>query len=123
MRNTKHKLFHHKTLKRLRNELNICDVARDYCLALAMQYYRRYGKGLSYANMSKPLTKLKQLETYKHSHDIVEASSFRAGSIAYKLNRPDGKEFQFNRRGQFIEGQLSDTLSCVRNRSSLNLHT
>ena len=33
-----------------------------------MRYYRRYGKGLSYAKMSKHLTKLKKLEKYKHWH-------------------------------------------------------
>ena len=31
-----------------------------------MRYYRRYGKGLSYAKMSKHLTKLKKLEKHKH---------------------------------------------------------
>ena len=31
-----------------------------------MRYYRRYGKGLSYAKMSKHLTKLKNLEKYQH---------------------------------------------------------
>ena len=31
-----------------------------------MRYYRRYGKGLSYAKMSKHLTKLKKLEQYQH---------------------------------------------------------
>ena len=66
MRNTKHKLFHDKTLKRLCDEINICGVVRNHFLALSMRYYRRYGKGLSYLKMSKHLTKLKQLEKYKH---------------------------------------------------------
>ena len=68
MRNTKHKLFHDKSLKRLHNDLNICGVVRNHFLALSMRYYRRYGKPLSYAKMSKHLTKLKQLEKYKHWH-------------------------------------------------------
>ena len=66
MRNTKHKLFHDKTLKRLHDELNICGVVRNHFIALSMRYYRRYGKGLSYAKMSKHLTKLKKLEKYQH---------------------------------------------------------
>ena len=66
MRNTKHKLFHDKTLKRLCDEINICGVVRNHFLALSMRYYRRYGKGLSYLKMSKHLTKRKQLEKYKH---------------------------------------------------------
>ena len=33
-----------------------------------MRYYRRYGKGLSYAKMSKHLTKLKKLEKYQYWH-------------------------------------------------------
>ncbi len=68
MRNTQHKLFHDKCLKRLHNDLNICGLVRNHFLALSMRYYRRYGKGLSYAKMSKHLTKLKKLETYKHWH-------------------------------------------------------
>ena len=68
MRNTKHKLFHDKSLKRLHNDLNICGVVRNHFLALSMRYYRRYGKGLSYAKMSKHLTKLKALAKYKHWH-------------------------------------------------------
>ena len=66
MRNTKHKLFHDKSLKSLHNELNICGVVRNHFIALSMRYYRRYGKGLSYSRMSKHLTKLKRLEKYKH---------------------------------------------------------
>ena len=66
MRNTKHKLFHDKTLKHLCNEINICGVVRNHFIALSMRYYRRYGKGLSYLKMSKHLTKRKQLEKYKH---------------------------------------------------------
>ena len=68
MRNTKHKLFHDKTLKRLHDELNICGVVRNHFIALSMRYYRRYGKGLSYAKMSKHLTKLKKLAKYQHWH-------------------------------------------------------
>ena len=68
MRNTKHKLFHDKSLKRLCDEMNICGVVRNHFLALSMRYYRRYGKPLSYAKMSKHLTKLKKLEKYKHWH-------------------------------------------------------
>ena len=66
MRNTTHKLFHDKSLKRLHDEFNICGVVKNHFLALAMRYYRRYGKGLSYQKMSKHLTKLKKLEKYKH---------------------------------------------------------
>ena len=66
MRNTKHKLFHDKSLKRLYDELNICGVVRNHFIALSMRYYRRYGKGLSYSKMSKHLTKLKRLEKHKH---------------------------------------------------------
>ena len=66
MRNTKHKLFHDRSLNRLHDELNICGVVRNHFLALSMRYYRRYGKGLSYSKMSKHLTKLKRLEKYKH---------------------------------------------------------
>ena len=66
MRNTKHKLFHDKTLKRLHNDLNICGIVRNHFIALSMRYYRRYGKGLSYAKMSAHLTKLKKLETYAY---------------------------------------------------------
>ena len=68
MRNTKHKLFHDKSLKRLHDELNICGVVRNHFNALSMRYYRHYGKGLSYGKMSKHLTKLKKLEKYKHWH-------------------------------------------------------
>ena len=66
MRNTKHKLFHDKLLKYLHDELNICGVVRNHFLALCMRYFRRYGKGLSYAKMSAHLTKLKKLEKYRH---------------------------------------------------------
>ena len=68
MRNTKHKLFHDKTLRRLHNDLNICGIVRNHFIALSMRYYRRCGKGLSYAKMSKHLTKLKKLEKYQHWH-------------------------------------------------------
>ena len=66
MRNTKHKLFHDKVLKCLHNDLNICGIVRNHFIALSMRYYRRYGKGLSYREMSAHLTKLKKLEKYKH---------------------------------------------------------
>ena len=66
MRNTKHKLFHDKTLKHLHNELDICGIVRNHFVALCMRYYRRYGKGLSYSQMSAHLTKLKKLEKYEH---------------------------------------------------------
>ena len=66
MRNTKHKLFHDKSLKCLHNDFDICGVVRNHFLALSMRYKRRYGKGLSYAKMSAHLTKLKKLEKYKH---------------------------------------------------------
>ena len=66
MRNTKHKLFHDKSLKRLHDELNICGVVRNHFIALSMRYYRRYGKRLSYKKMSKHLTQLKRLEKYQH---------------------------------------------------------
>ena len=66
MRNTKHKLFHDRSLKHLHADLNICGVVRNHFLALSMRYYRRYGKGLSYSRMSAHLTKLKRLEKYKH---------------------------------------------------------
>ena len=68
MRNTKHKLFHDKTLKRLHNDLNICGVVRNHFIALSMRYYRHFGKGLSYSKMSAHLTKLKKLEKYQYWH-------------------------------------------------------
>ena len=64
MRNTTHKLFHDASLKHIHNDLNIIGVVRNHFIALSMRYYRRYGKGLSYAKMSKHLTKLKRLEKY-----------------------------------------------------------
>ena len=66
MRNTKHKLFKDKTLRHLHDDCNICGVVKNHFLALCMRYYRRYGKGLSYAKMSAHLTKLKKLEKYQH---------------------------------------------------------
>ena len=66
MRNTKHKLFHESSLNRLHDELNICGVVRNHFIALSMRYYRRYGKRLSYAKMSKHLTRLKRLKKYEH---------------------------------------------------------
>ena len=66
MRNTKHKLFHDKSLRHLHDALNICGVVRNHFIALCMRYYRRYGKGLSYAKMSAHLTKLKKLKKYQH---------------------------------------------------------
>ncbi len=68
MRNTKHKLFHDKSLQRLHNDLNIIGIVRNHFVAVSRRYYRRYGKGLSYAKMSKHLTKLKRLEQYQHWH-------------------------------------------------------
>ena len=53
-------------MRHLHDECNICGVVKNHFLALAMRYYRRYGKGLSYQKMSKHLTKLKKLEKYKH---------------------------------------------------------
>ena len=53
-------------LRHLHDDLNIIGVVRNHFLALSMRYYRRYGKGLSYAKMSKHLTKLKKLEKYRH---------------------------------------------------------
>ena len=66
MRNTTHKLFKDKTLRYLHDDCNICGVVKNHFLSLCMRYYRRYGKGLSYAKMSKHLTKLKKLEQYQH---------------------------------------------------------
>ena len=66
MRNTKHKLFKDKALRHLHNESDICGVVKNHFVALCMRYYRRYGKGLSYAKMSKHLTQLKKLEKYQH---------------------------------------------------------
>ena len=66
MRNTKHKLFHDKSLKCLHTDFDICGVVRNHFIALCMRYKRRYGKGLSYSKMSAHLTKLKKLEKYKH---------------------------------------------------------
>ena len=66
MRNTKHKLFHDKSLKHLHDDLNICGVVRNHFIALCMRYKRRYGKGVSYAKMSAHLTKLKKLQKYKY---------------------------------------------------------
>ena len=64
MRNTKHKLFKDKELVHLHDDLNIIGVVKNHFLALTMRYYRRYGKGVSYKQMSKHLTKLKKLEKY-----------------------------------------------------------
>lgn len=66
MRNTKHKLFHDRSLRHLHDDLNICGVVRNHFIALCMRYKRRYGKGLSYSKMSAHLTKLKKLEKYEH---------------------------------------------------------
>ena len=81
MRNTRHKLFHDKTLKRLHNELNICGVVRNHFLALSMRYYRRYGKGLLYSRMSKHLTKLKQLAKYKQYPVLVGITKYPKTSL------------------------------------------
>ena len=66
MRNTTHKLFHDKSLKRLHDDLNIIGSVRNHFVALSRRYYRRYGKSLSYRKMSKHLTKLKRLEKYAY---------------------------------------------------------
>ena len=55
MRNTTHKLFKDKTLRYLHDACNICGVVKNHFLSLCMRYYRRYGKGLSYAKISKHL--------------------------------------------------------------------
>ena len=66
MRNTTHKLFHDKLLRPLHNDLNIIGIVRNHFVAVSRRYYRRYGKSLSYAKMSKHLTKLKSLEKYAY---------------------------------------------------------
>ena len=66
MRNTTHKLFHDKSLKRLHDDLNIIGSVRNHFVALSRRYYRRYGKSVSYRKMSKHLTKLKRLEKYAY---------------------------------------------------------
>ena len=66
MRNTTYKLVHDKQLHHLHNDLNIIGIVRNHFMALSMRYYRRYGKGVSYAKMSKHLMKLKRLPKYKH---------------------------------------------------------
>ena len=53
-------------MRHLHDDCNICGIVRNHFLALCMRYYRRYGKGISYAKLSKHLTKLKKLEKYKH---------------------------------------------------------
>ena len=53
-------------MRHLHDDCNICGVVKNHFLALCMRYYRRYGKGLSYAKMSAHLTKLKKLEKYQH---------------------------------------------------------
>ena len=66
MRNTTHKLFHDKSLKRLHTDLTIIGSVRNHFVALSRRYYRRYGKGLSYRKMSAHLTKLKKLPKYEY---------------------------------------------------------
>ena len=66
MRNTQHKLFHDILLKHLHNDLDIIGIVRNHFVAVSRRYYRRYGKSLSYAKMSKHLTKLKRLEKYAY---------------------------------------------------------
>ena len=115
MRNTKHKLFHDKTLKRLHDELNICGVVRNHFIALSMRYYRRYGKGLSYAKMSKHLTKLKKLAKYQHWHipyswalqNILKrlAQSFRE-MRTHKRGRPQFKKCQKHKGMTFRSEQV-----------------
>ena len=53
-------------MRHLHDDCNICGVVKNHFLALCMRYYRRYGKGLSYGEMSAHLTKLKKLEKYQH---------------------------------------------------------
>ncbi len=113
MRNTKHKLFHDKTLKRLHNELNICGVVRNHFIALSMRYYRRYGKGLSYGKMSAHLTKLKQLKKYAHWNipyswalqKVLKrlAQSFRE-MRTHKRGRPQFKKCQ-KHKGMTFRGE------------------
>ncbi len=113
MRNTKHKLFHDKTLKRLHNELNICGVVRNHFIALSMRYYRRYGKGLSYSQMSAHLTKLKQLKKYAHWNipyswalqNVVKrlAQSFRE-MRTHKRGHPQFKKCQ-KHKGMTFRGE------------------
>ena len=114
MRNTKHKLYHDKSLKRLHDDLNICGVVRNHFIALSMRYYRRYGKGLSYAKMSKHLTKRKQLEEYKHWHipyswcvqNILKrlARSFREMST-HKRGHPRFKSCQKHKGNLTFSGE------------------
>ncbi len=113
MRNTKHKLFHDKTLKRLHDELNICGVVRNHFIALSMRYYRRYGKGLSYSKMSAHLTKLKQLKKYAHWNipyswslqNVVKrlAQSFRE-MRTHKRGHPQFKKCQ-KHKGMTFRGE------------------
>ena len=51
-------------LRHLHNDLNIIGIVRNHFVAVSRRYYRRYGKSLSYAKVSKHLTKLKRLEKY-----------------------------------------------------------
>ena len=126
MRNTKHKLFHDKSLKRLCDEMNICGVVRNHFLALSMRYYRRYGKPLSYAKMSKHLTKLKKLEKYKHWNlpyswslqNILKrlARSFREMSIL-KRGHPQFKSCK-KHKGMTFSGEqvkLKKVLDAAKN--------
>ena len=46
--------------------MNICGIVRNHFVALSRRYYRRSGKSLTYNKMSAHLTKLKELEKYKH---------------------------------------------------------
>ena len=66
MRNTKYKPFFDPILTLLHQQMDICGIVRNHFIALSRRYYRRYGKGLSYKQMSAHLTKLKKLEKYQH---------------------------------------------------------
>ncbi len=116
MRNTTHKLFHEKGLKRLHDDLNICGIVRNHFVALCRRYYRRYSKDLSYTKMSKHLTKLKQLEKYRHWNipyawslqNVLKrlAQSFREIST-HKRGRPRFKSCKKHKGMTFSGEQVS----------------
>ena len=121
MRNTQHKLYHDQSLKRLHDALNICGMVRNHFIALSMRYYRRYGKRLSYAKMSKHLTKLKRLEKYKHWHipyawsvqNILKrlARSFRE-MLTHKRGHPRFKKCK-NHKGMTFSGEHIVVEKCL----------